>query len=59
MEINFNSFISVKGIFYSIGEEVNTRDLYIRDDTTDKIYKVNTASFKDTNISDYIIKNNI
>ena len=59
MEINFNSFIFVNGISYSIGEEVNTGDLYIRDDITDKIYKVNTASFDDTNISDYIIKNNI
>lgn len=59
MEINFNSFISVNGISYSIGEEVNTGDLYIRDDSTNEIHKVNITSFEDTNIFDYIIKNNI
>lgn len=38
MEINFNSFISVNGISYSIGEEVNSGDLYIRDDSTKEYY---------------------
>ena len=60
MEINFVKFVFVNGVTYTIGEEVNTGDFYIRNNEANEIYKIwDKISFDDKSICDYIIKYNI